>query len=64
MTMPLPTPHLEARSDYEALETASARVGYNLYDVEKLAWKCTPMLRGVNRFATVADLVGTLGKTS
>ena len=42
MTMPLPTPHLEARSDDEALETASARVGYNFYDVEKLAWKFTP----------------------
>ena len=39
--------HLEARYNYEALETGSAWVGYNIGGGEKLAWEFTPMLGGV-----------------
>ena len=39
--------HLEARYNYEALDTGSAWVGYNLSGGEKLAWEFTPMLGGV-----------------
>jgi hypothetical protein len=39
--------HLEARYNYEDLETGSAWVGYNFSGGEKLAWEFTPMLGGV-----------------
>ena len=39
--------HLEARYNYEDLETVSAWVGYNLSGGGKLAWEFTPMLGGV-----------------
>ncbi len=38
--------HLEARYNYEALDTGSAWVGYN-FSGETLAWEFTPMLGGV-----------------
>lgn len=39
--------HLEARYNYEDLETGSAWVGYNFSVGEKLAFEATPMLGGV-----------------
>ena len=39
--------HLEARYNYEALDTGSAWLGYNLGGGNKLAWALTPMLGGV-----------------
>jgi hypothetical protein len=39
--------HLEARYNYEALNTGSAWVGYNFSGGEKLSWEFTPMLGGV-----------------
>ena len=39
--------HLEARYNYEALETGSVWVGCNFSGGEKLAWEITPMLGGV-----------------
>jgi hypothetical protein len=39
--------HLEARYNYEDLETGSVWVGYNFSGGEKLAWEFTPMLGGV-----------------
>ena len=39
--------HLEARYNYEALKTGSARVGYNFSGGDKLTWEFTPMLGGV-----------------
>ena len=39
--------HLEARYNYEALDTGSAWVGYNFSGGERLAWEFTPMLGGV-----------------
>jgi hypothetical protein len=39
--------HLEARYNYEALETGSIWVGYNFGGGGKLAWTFTPMLGGV-----------------
>ena len=39
--------HLEARYNYEALETGSAWVGYNFAGGKKLAWELTPMVGGV-----------------
>ena len=39
--------HLEARYNYEALETGSVWVGYNFSGGKKLAWEFTPMLGGV-----------------
>ena len=39
--------HLEARYNYEALETGSMWVGYNFAGGDKLAWAFTPMLGGV-----------------
>ena len=39
--------HLEARYNYEALDTGSAWVGYNFSGGEKLTWEFTPMLGGV-----------------
>jgi len=44
--------HLEARYNYEALETGSAWVGYNFGGGEKLSWEFTPMLGGVFRDTT------------
>ena len=39
--------HLEARYNYEALDTGSAWIGYNFSGGETLAWEITPMLGGV-----------------
>jgi hypothetical protein len=39
--------HLEARYNYEDIETGSAWVGYNFSGGKKLAWELTPMLGGV-----------------
>ena len=39
--------HLEARYNYEDLETGSAWAGYNFSGGKKLAWELTPMLGGV-----------------
>jgi hypothetical protein len=39
--------HLEARYNYENLETGSAWVGYNFSGGKKLEWELTPMLGGV-----------------
>jgi hypothetical protein len=39
--------HLEARYDYESLETGSAWVGYNFSGGKQLEWEFTPMLGGV-----------------
>ena len=39
--------HLEARYNYEALDTSSAWVGYNFSGGGKLAWELTPMMGGV-----------------
>ena len=39
--------HLEARYNYENLETGSVWVGYNFSGGKKLEWEFTPMLGGV-----------------
>ena len=39
--------HLEARYNYENLETGSAWLGYNFGGGKKLAWELTPMLGAV-----------------
>ena len=39
--------HLEARYNYEASDTASAWLGYNLSGGEDWAWELTPMIGGV-----------------
>lgn len=39
--------HLEARYNYEALETGSAWLGYNFSGGETLEWELTPMIGGV-----------------
>ena len=39
--------HLEARYNYEDLDTGSAWLGYNVGGGQKLAWDLTPMLGGV-----------------
>src|SRR3954470_23865086 len=39
--------HLEARYNYEALDTGSAWVGYNFGGGEKLVWEFTPLVGGV-----------------
>jgi hypothetical protein len=39
--------HLEARYNYEALDTASAWLGYNFSGGETVTWELTPMLGGV-----------------
>jgi hypothetical protein len=39
--------HLEARYNYEDLETASFWAGYNFGGGEKLTWEFTPMIGGV-----------------
>src|SRR5689334_14860242 len=39
--------HLEARYNYENLETGSTWIGYNFGGGDKLAWEFTPMLGGV-----------------
>lgn len=39
--------HLEARCNYENLETASVWAGYNFSGGEKFSWEFTPMLGGV-----------------
>jgi len=46
--------HLEARYNYEALDTASVWLGYNYSGGEKLTWEFTPMLGGA--FGDVAGL--------
>ena len=39
--------HLEARYNYEALDTGSAWLGYNFSGGDTLAWEVTPMIGGV-----------------
>jgi hypothetical protein len=39
--------HLEARYNYEALDTASTWIGYNFAGGHKLAWEFTPKVGGV-----------------
>ena len=39
--------HLEARYNYENLDTGSVWLGYNFSGGEKLQWEFTPMLGGV-----------------
>jgi hypothetical protein len=39
--------HLEARYNYEALQSGSAWVGYNFGGGERLGWELSPMLGGV-----------------
>jgi len=39
--------HLEARYNYEARDTGSAWIGYNLHFGEKLTWDFTPMVGAV-----------------
>jgi len=39
--------HLEARYNYEALDTGSAWLGYNFSGGERVAWEITPMIGGV-----------------
>ncbi len=39
--------HLEARYNYEDLETGSAWIGYNFGGGKQLTWEITPMLGGV-----------------
>ena len=39
--------HLEARYNYEALDTGSVWLGYNFSGGEGLAWEFTPMIGGV-----------------
>lgn len=39
--------HLEARYNYEALDTGSAWLGCNFSGGEKLAWEFTPMVGGI-----------------
>jgi hypothetical protein len=39
--------HLEARYNYEALDTGSVWVGYNVSGGDTLTWELTPMLGGV-----------------
>src|SRR3954463_4602173 len=39
--------HVEARYNYENLETGSAWIGYNFAGGDKLAWEFTPMVGGV-----------------
>jgi hypothetical protein len=39
--------HLEARYNYEALDTGSAWLGYNFSGGKKLAWEVTPIVGGV-----------------
>ncbi len=39
--------HLEARYNYEALDTGSVWLGYNFSGGEKLAWEFAPMVGGV-----------------
>ena len=39
--------HLEARYNYEALDSGSAWVGYNFSGGDTVAWEFTPMLGGV-----------------
>jgi hypothetical protein len=55
--------HLEARYNYEALDTGSAWVGYNFAGGEKLAWEVTPMLGGVfgDTFGIAPGYKGSLG---
>jgi hypothetical protein len=59
--------HLEARYNYENIETGSAWVGYNFSGGKKLEWELTPMLGGVfgnttgivPRLQRLAELVET-----
>ena len=39
--------HLEARYNYEALDTGSAWIGYNFSGGETLEWEFTPIIGGV-----------------
>jgi hypothetical protein len=54
--------HLEARYNYEALDTGSLWFGYNFSGGETLAWELTPMLAGVfgDTQALAAGYRGTL----
>ena len=55
--------HLEARYNYEALDTGSAWVGYNFSGGKKFTWAVTPMLGGL--FGDMAGIApgygGSLG---
>jgi hypothetical protein len=55
--------HLEARYNYESLETGSAWLGYNFSGGEKLTWEFTPMLGGVfgNTTGIAPGYKGSLG---
>ena len=55
--------HLEARYNYEDLETGSAWVGYNFSGGRKLSWEFTPMLGGVfgNTTGIAPGYKGSLG---
>jgi len=55
--------HLEARYNYEDLDTGSAWVGYNLGGGEKVAWELTPMVGGVfgNVVAVAPGYRGSVG---
>lgn len=55
--------HLEARYNYEDLDTASAWVGYNLSGGEALNWEVTPMLGGVfgETYGIAPGYKGSLG---
>jgi hypothetical protein len=55
--------HLEARYNYEALETGSAWLGYNFSGGETLVWELTPMVGGVvgNTWGFAPGFKGSLG---
>jgi hypothetical protein len=55
--------HLEARYNYEDLDTASVWAGYNFSGGETLAWELTPMLGGVfgNTTGIAPGYKGSLG---
>ena len=55
--------HLEARYNYEDLETGSAWIGYNLSGGEKITWEFTPMFGGVfgNTTGFAPGYKGSLG---
>jgi hypothetical protein len=55
--------HLEARYNYENLDTGSAWIGYNLGGGKAVTWEFTPMLGGVfgRRFGVAPGYTGSLG---
>lgn len=55
--------HLEARYQYEALETGSVWLGYNLSGAGQVSWELTPMLGGVvgETMGVATGLRGSLG---